>query len=46
MEKKRIIIDGIEATGRILQPFNVWDKGKIIFFARNQKEAQQALARG
>lgn len=44
--EKRTITNGIEATGRKLQPFNCWLKGKIIFFARNQKEAQAALARG
>ena len=28
-----------------LQPFRVWSKGKIVFFARTKEEADKALRR-
>ena len=46
MKTKRTIVKGIESTARLLQPFNVWRAGKIIFFAKTLKEAETVLAGG
>jgi len=44
VKAKRTIITGIESTARLLQPFNVWREGKVIFFAKTLKEAETVLA--
>jgi hypothetical protein len=46
VKTKRSVIKGIESTPRKAQPYNVWKRGKIIFFARTMKEAETVLAGG
>ena len=44
VKTKRAVIMGIESTPRKAQPYNIWKRGKIIFFARTLKEAETVLA--
>jgi hypothetical protein len=44
VKTKRSVIMGIESTPRKAQPYNIWKRGKIIFFARTLKEAETVLA--
>jgi hypothetical protein len=46
VKEKRAVIKGIEFTLRRIQPYNVYKRGKIIFFARTMKEAETVLAGG
>lgn len=37
------MIEGVQKTDRKLQPYNVWYKNKIIFFAYTEEAANKVL---